>query len=482
MGMSELRCTQIGECRWEIPKHGGMRVPGRLYANEAIMAHLKKDRACQQVANVAQLPGIVSYSLAMPDIHWGYGFPIGGVAAFDLDAGVISPGGVGYDINCGVRLMRTALGRAEVEPGIEKVLQSLYGSVPAGVGSRSSLRLKPRDEEDVLVNGAGWAVRKGLGTKQDLERIEEAGCLAGARPETVGRRALERGRPQLGTLGSGNHFIEVGYVEEVYDVDLAATLGLEKGRITITVHTGSRGFGHQVCDDYIKKLLKASHKYGFTLPDRQLCCAPFKSREGQDYFAAMACAVNYAFANRQVVSWWAGNAVARALNTSREAAGIETVYEVAHNIAKVETHTVGDAELDLCVHRKGATRAFGPGHPDLPSEYRAAGQPVLIPGDMGRYSYVLVGTQKAMEETFGSTCHGAGRLLSRHEALRRTRGRSIRDELARQGVAVMSASTKTLAEEVPEAYKDVSDVVETVHQAGISRKVVRLRPLCVVKG
>ncbi len=480
--MAELKCNRVSDCMWEIPKHGGMRVPGRVYANDTLMAHLRQDKSCDQVANVAHLPGIVSYSLAMPDIHWGYGFPIGGVAAFGLDDGVISPGGVGYDINCGVRLMRTTLDRAELEPKTEQVVRSLYAHIPSGVGSRSKLRLSPGDEESLLTSGTAWAVGQGFGTEQDVGRVEERGCLQGARPDAVSRKAFERGRPQIGTLGSGNHFVEVGYVEEVFDKEAAGALGLRQNQVTITVHTGSRGFGHQVCDDYIKKLLRASEKYGIQLPDRQLCCAPFKSSEGRDYFAAMACAVNYAFANRQVVSWWAGDAVARALGKSRGSAGVETVYEVAHNIAKVERHTVGQREIDVCVHRKGATRAFGPNHTDVPPEYRKVGQPVLIPGDMGRYSYVLVGTQTAMEETFGSTCHGAGRLLSRHEALRRTKGRSIGRELEKKGILVLSASTRTLAEEVPEAYKDVSDVVDTVHQAGISRKVARLRPLCVIKG
>ncbi len=480
--MTELECNKVNNYLWEIPKKGGMRVPGRVYATDTLMAHVRKEKACQQVANVAHLPGILRYSLAMPDIHWGYGFPIGGVAAFDLDSGVISPGGVGYDINCGVRLMRTSLLRSEVQGKVKEVARELYNQVPVGVGSRSTIRLKPKEEEEVLTRGAAWAVGRGFGSHEDLQRIEEGGCLRGARPETLSRKALERGRPQLGTLGSGNHFVELGYVEEVYDPDVAAVLGLDQGRVTITVHTGSRGLGHQVCDDYIKKLLAASHKYGFELPDRQLCCAPFRSREGQDYLAAMACAVNYAFANRQVVSWWAGNAVARAVGKSRESAGIEPVYEVAHNIAKVEKHRIDSNQVEVCVHRKGATRAFGPDHPDVPAEYRRVGQPVLIPGDMGRYSYVLVGADKAMEETFGSTCHGAGRLLSRHEALRRTRGRPIRKELANRGVVVLSASTRTLAEEVPEAYKDVSDVVEAVHMAGISRKVARLRPLGVIKG
>ncbi len=480
--MTELKCNRIGDCLWEIPQEGSMNVPGRIYANEDLMAHLRHDKACEQVANVAQLPGIISYSLAMPDIHWGYGFPIGGVAAFDLDDGVISPGGVGYDINCGVRLMRTTLHRSEVESRSEDVVRSLYASIPSGVGSRSTLRLKPQDEEAVLTTGAGWAVRQGMGTNQDLDRIEERGCLGHARPQEVSKKARQRGRPQLGTLGSGNHFVEVGYVEELFDGEAATILGLHLDQATIIVHTGSRGFGHQVCDDYIRKLLQAAEKYGIQLPDRQLCCAPFRSPEGQAYLGAMACAVNYAFANRQVVSWWAGQAVARALAKSRESAGIETVYEVAHNIAKVERHTVGSQTKEVCVHRKGATRAYGPDNPDVPEEYRGIGQPVLIPGDMGRYSYVLVGTDKAMEETFGSTCHGAGRLLSRHAALRKTKGRSIGRELAAKGITVMSASTRTLAEEVPEAYKDVSDVVDTVHRAGISRKVARLRPLCVIKG
>ncbi|MDZ7378851.1 MAG: RtcB family protein [candidate division KSB1 bacterium] len=480
--MTEPKLRKVNDFLWEIPREGKMRVPGRIYASAEMLPDVTRDNAHEQVANVAQLPGIVKFSLAMPDIHWGYGFPIGGVAAFDVSEGVISPGGVGYDINCGVRLLRTDLERKAIEPRIKEVVAALFRAIPSGVGSKGQLRLSAQEEKQVLTQGAHWAVRNGYGRPEDLDKIEENGQMKGADPSAVSAKAMERGRPQLGTLGSGNHFVEVGYVEEIFDQSLAAALGMFKDQVTIIVHTGSRGFGHQVCDDYIAVMLRASQKYGIELPDRQLCCAPVKSPEGQQYLAAMACAVNFAFCNRQMITHWARDAFEKAMGMSPRDINVQVVYEVAHNIAKLERHVVDGKEMELCVHRKGATRAFPPGHPDVPEQYRTIGQPVLIPGDMGRYSYVLVGTQKAMEETFGSTCHGAGRVMSRHQAIKSAKGRALHRELEDHGIFVMASSRETMAEEMPEAYKDVSQVVEAVHGAGISVKVAKLRPMGVIKG
>ncbi|RKY89459.1 RNA-splicing ligase RtcB [candidate division KSB1 bacterium] len=480
--MNEIKITKIENCIWEIPKTGKMRVPGRVYASDQMMDDIRADQSLQQVVNVAQLPGILLRSMAMPDIHWGYGFPIGGVAAFDLKTGIISPGGVGYDINCGVRLMRTNLFRKDVEPKVKEIVASLFQHIPSGVGSKGVLKLSSQDERSVLCKGARWAVENGYGDEADLEYIEENGQMPHADPATISQEALKRGSPQLGTLGSGNHFVEIDFVEEIYDDKAARVFGLAKDQIVIIVHTGSRGFGHQVCDDYIRKMLQASQKYGIELPDKQLCCAPFDSPEGQEYFAAMNCAINYAFANRQVISHWVREAFVNALNISPREAGVELVYELAHNIAKLETHTVNGKEMQVIVHRKGATRAFGPGHPQVPAAYREVGQPVLIPGDMGRYSYVLAGTKKAMQETFGSSCHGAGRRLSRRQAIKSAKGRAIHRELADRGIYAMAASRATMIEEIPEAYKDVSDVVEAVAGAGIGKMVVKLHPIGVIKG
>ncbi|MBN1352061.1 RtcB family protein [candidate division KSB1 bacterium] len=480
--MSEPKIRKVTNYLWELPREGKMRVPGRIYAAEKMLNDIRKDNAPQQVSNVAHLPGIINYAMAMPDIHWGYGFPIGGVAAFDMNDGVISPGGVGYDINCGVRLLRTGLSKEDVEDKIKDIITALYSHIPSGVGSAGPLRLQPGEEKKVLTLGAEWAVKKGFGVESDLEKIEEHGKMAGADPSVISDKAIKRGRPQLGTLGSGNHFCEIGFVEEIFDAEAARRMGLELNQVTVFVHTGSRGFGYQVCDDYIRKMIRAAQKYGIELPDRQLCCAPINSPEGREYFAAMACAVNYAFANRQVIAHWAEEALEKALRISPKTLKLELIYEIAHNIAKFETHTVDGVKRQLCVHRKGATRAFGPGQSDVPQQYRDIGQPVLIPGDMGRYSYVLVGTQKAMEETFGSTCHGAGRLLSRTKAIQAAKGRAIHREMEDQGVYVKSAGRATLAEEMPEAYKDVSDVVDSVHGAGISKKVAKLHPLGCIKG
>ncbi len=460
-----------------------MRTRGVVYASQGLLPKIQEDQSLQQVANVATLPGIVGASLAMPDIHWGYGFPIGGVAAFDMDQGIVSPGGVGYDINCGVRLLRTNLERAQVAPQIEALVNTLFSNIPSGVGSRrKDLKLSQSTLKEVMRYGSAWAVKQGFGDAADLEHIEAQGTIPGADPELVSQFAMERGRDQLGTLGSGNHFVEVGYVFEIFDDKLAAALGLYEDQITVIIHTGSRGLGHQVCDDYIRVMLKAVSKYGIELPDRQLCCAPIASPEGQQYLAAMAAAANYAFANRQLITHWVRESFEQLFQMSPRQLGLDLIYDVAHNIAKIETHEVNGKKTRLCVHRKGATRAFPPEHPETPAAYQKIGQPVLIPGDMGRYSFVLVGTQKALTETFGSTCHGAGRELSRHQALKVAKGRSIVKELAAKGIFVRGAGKGTVDEEISEAYKDVAEVVEVAHGAGISKKVAKLRPLGVMKG
>ncbi len=483
MAEDKYKIQKIDAYRWRIPREGKMRVDGIIYADEHMLEEIQKDESLQQVINVAHLPGIIGHSLAMPDIHWGYGFPIGGVAAFDMDAGVVSPGGVGYDINCGVRLLRTGLYRVEIVHKLEAVVNTLFANIPSGVGShRKDLKLSRQDEKNVLKNGARWAVSQGYGTKEDLEHIEEKGCIPGADPELVSDRALERGKTQLGTLGSGNHFVEVGYVSEIYDDKIAQALGLEKDGVTIVVHTGSRGLGYQVCDDFIKVMINASHKYNIELPDRQLCCAPINSPQGKEYIAAMACAANYAFANRQMITHWVRESFERALLVSPKESQIHPVYDVCHNIAKIEEHIVDGEKKKLCVHRKGATRSFPPNHPETPDAYKSVGQPVLIPGDMGRCSYVLVGTEKAYSDTFGSTCHGAGRVMSRNQAMKTAKGRNIAQELKEKGILVRADSRATLDEELPEAYKDVTEVVDIVENAGISKKVAQLKPLCVIKG
>ncbi len=479
---SDLEFIRMDESHVRIPKQGKMRVDGIIYADEKIMKGLAGDESPVQVANVAQLPGIIKYSLAMPDIHWGYGFPIGGVAAFDLSEGVVSPGGVGYDINCGVRLIRSELEKKDLEGKVAGIVSALFSSIPSGVGSKGPIRLSAHEERDVLSQGAAWAVSQGYGEKDDLGHIEEGGKMGGANPEVVSPKAKERGRPQLGTLGSGNHFVEIDYVAEIYDEAVARVFGLFKDQVVIQVHTGSRGLGHQVCDDYIRILSEAARRYKIELPDRQLCCAPIDSKEGREYLGAMAAAVNYAFANRQIITHWVRESFSQALGQSPGKIGLQLVYDVAHNIAKIENHLVDGKERKVCVHRKGATRAFPAGHPAVPEDYRSAGQPVLIPGDMGRESFVLVGTPRAMTESWGSACHGAGRVMSRTEAIRRARGRSIARELEDLNIVVMASSRETLSEEMPEAYKDVARVVDCVQAAGIARKVARLKPMGVIKG
>ncbi|MBI4301410.1 MAG: RtcB family protein [Chloroflexi bacterium] len=476
---------KVDDYRWELPLSykEGMRVPGLIYIEEVMMSRLLEDQALEQVANVAFLPGIVGRSLAMPDIHWGYGFPIGGVAATRVGDGVVSPGGVGFDINCGTRLLRTDLREEEVRPKIEELTTKLFYNIPSGVGVGGKLRLKTGEIEQVLEKGAQWAIEKGYGVVEDLEVTEEKGRMAGADPFQVSQRAKERGVPQLGTLGSGNHFLEVQVVDNVYDPATAQVMGVDGvGQVMVFIHTGSRGLGHQTCQDFLKVMERAADKYDIHLPDRQLACAPVKSSEGQSYMAAMAASANFAWTNRQCITHWVRQTFEEVFAQKWEIMGLNLVYDVAHNIAKKETYLVEGKKQSLCVHRKGATRAFPPNHPEIPEKYKAIGQPVLIPGDMGRYSYLLVGTQRALEETFGSTCHGAGRVQSRTAAKKSFRGVDLIRELGARGITVKVVNKALLAEEASEAYKDVAEVVHVVDGAGISRKVARMRPLGVVKG
>ncbi len=482
-----LEVKQVGEFAWEIPRTGGMRVPGRVYLSRAQMDVMRKDPALQQVANVAHLPGIVGHSLAMPDIHWGYGFPIGGVAAFDAAEGSVSPGGVGFDINCGVRVITTRLSRADVTDRIKDVVKSFYNTIPTGVGKGSGTgKIGTKELWRVLERGAAWAVEKGfMAGEDDTELCEDNGALEGADPAALSPRALERGTTQVGSLGSGNHFLEVQVVDELLDQKAAAAFGLFQGQVVIMIHSGSRGLGHQVCDETVSRLARRMSAYGpdyAKVPDRQLACAPIASDEGNRYLRAMQAAANFAWANRQVMTGLAVDALARALGIGRDRIGARLLYDVCHNIAKYETHEIEGEQRLVLVHRKGATRAFGPGDERVPSRYRDVGQPVLIPGDMGRQSFVLAGNAAAMTETFGSSCHGAGRLLSRSASRKATRGRKLFDEMEKAGVTVMSRGMKTLAEEVPEAYKDVADITDVIEGAGISRRVARLKPIGVIKG
>ncbi len=469
---------KIGENTWEIAADAAMKVPAVVYSSARLLEDMRRDQTLAQARNVACLPGIERRSYVMPDAHQGYGFPIGGVAAFDPDAGVISPGGVGYDINCGVRLLRTDFTEADVAAKSKELLAAIFEEVPAGVGKGGVTKLNRAVLRDILARGAEWAVENGYGRKEDLERTEEGGRMADADPGEVSERALERGITQLGTLGAGNHFLEIQKVEEILDEAAARAFGIDAaGQVMIMVHCGSRGLGHQVATDFIEILENAFGVAG--LPDRELVAAPFRSAEGQRYYRAMCAAVNYAFANRQMIAHWIRDVVARVLGTAR---GVDQVYDVCHNVAKVEEHEVGGRSKRLVVHRKGATRSFGPGRPEVPSVYRAVGQPVLIPGSMGTASYVLAGTKEAEALSFGSTAHGAGRIMSRHEALRRFRGEKIRDDLARRGIALKSTSWKGVAEEAAEAYKDVDEVVRVSNELGLGRVVARLAPLGVMKG
>ena len=476
---------KIDDYRWRIPKSykPGMRVPGIIYADEKLLKDIRLDKAAEQVANVAFLPGIVNASLAMPDIHWGYGFPIGGVAATDIEnGGVISPGGVGFDINCGVRLLKTNFQYEDIKDRIKDLVYTLFSDVPSGVGSKGDIRVSAREEREILVKGSKWAVGEGYGTEEDLECTEENGAIQGADPACVSDRAYERGKAQSGTLGSGNHFLEIQVIDQLYDRDICDEFELTLGQVTVMIHSGSRGLGYQICDDYVRSMIHCLQKYSINVPDRQLCSAPVNSPEGKSYLAAMKCAANYAWANRQCLMHLARLTFEKVFNMSWQKMGMELIYDVAHNIAKIEKYTIDGKEKNLCVHRKGATRAFGPGNPALPARYKLTGQPVIIPGDMGRNSYLLVGTKKAEEETFGSTCHGAGRLKSRAAASRTINAGVLLKDLESKGIIVKASGRDTLVEEAPQAYKDINDVVNVVHNAGISRRVCRMRPLGVIKG
>ena len=477
-----IKLERLDEFRWLIPKAGRMRVPGLIFSNSNMIKDIQDDQSLVQVINVATLPGIVGYSIAMPDIHWGYGFPIGGVAAFDTEEGIVSPGGVGYDINCGCRLMTTLLVADEIRPFLKKIITGLFRDIPTGVGSTGIVHLSKSDEADVAVKGAQWAINRGFGSPRDLQTTEDGGCMRGADPSILSDRAIKRGLNQLGTLGSGNHFMEIQVVDRIYDEKKAKVYRLFKGQVTIFIHTGSRGFGYQICDDFLKQMAKQTAKNIPELPDRQLAGALLKSDIAKNYMAAMACAANYAWANRQILMGMSEETLMRELSIGPKELGMNLLYDVCHNIAKIETHTVNGHKTTLCVHRKGATRALPPGHSLLPEIYRDTGQPVLIPGDMGTTSYVLSGAKGAMEHSFCSSCHGAGRILSRNQAIKKAKGRSIGREMEDRGILVCARGKRTLKEEMPEAYKDVSQVVDVVCGAGLANKVARLRPLAVIKG
>jgi tRNA-splicing ligase RtcB len=475
---------QIEDFVYEVPTsyREDMHVPARFYADAALLEGVKYDRSLEQLVNTATLPGAVKYALAMPDIHQGYGFPIGGVVATRLPDGVISPGGVGYDINCGVRLLATHLVREEVAPHLDDLTSALYANCPSGVGKGGSIKLKSRELDQLLESGSNWALKRGLADKSDLEKTEENGFLDGADAGKVSARAKDRGRGQVGTLGAGNHFIEINVIDEVSDENVARRIGLYKGQIVVQIHCGSRGLGHQVCSDYVKRFQKSIRKYGLNLPDRELVCAPLSSPEGQDYLAAMNAAANYAFANRQVLAGHIRRSFEQVLAGKVSNHHIYQIYDIAHNMARVETHEVDGKKAKLCIHRKGATRAFGPGSPELPSAYHGIGQPVLVPGSMGTASWVLVGTEEAMARTFGSTCHGAGRTMSRKKAKKTVHGPGLRNELEAAGIQIRAGSMSGLAEEAPVAYKDVNRVVDVVQGAGIANKIARLKPVAVIKG
>ncbi|MFH1131779.1 MAG: RtcB family protein [Pseudomonadota bacterium] len=477
---------RIDDYCWRIPKSykDGMRVDGLIYVDSTLVDQLCSDQAPEQVANVACLPGIQMASLAMPDIHWGYGFCIGGVCATDPEqGGVISPGGVGYDINCGIRLVRTNLHCSEVKPHLQHLIDRLFSSLPCGIGKEGNYHFKKKELKKLLEQGVPFLLNRGLATELDLQRTEAQGCLAGAEPDNLSERAIERGAKQCGTLGSGNHFVEVQVIDQIFDQKAATVFGLEQHMVCVMIHSGSRGLGYQVCDDSLRQLRGAASKYGIYLPDQQLACAPANSHEGKHYIGAMRAAANFAWCNRQLLLWQTREVFSEVFGRAWEHLQMFQIYDVAHNIAKFERHAVGNNSFKkLWVHRKGATRAFPANHPELPEEYRQIGQPVLIPGDMGTASWVLVGQPKSMEKTFGTTCHGAGRILSRTAAVKEARGRLIDQELLERGIIARAQSRQGLAEEHSQAYKDVDHIVEVVHQAGLSKKVARLRPMGVIKG
>lgn len=475
---------KINEYEWEIPKsfREDMRVPVRIFATRQLLEDIQDDKSLEQAANAATLPGLVGQVVVMPDVHQGYGFPIGGVAATRLPDGIISPGAIGYDINCGVRVLGSFIEFEEVEPYLSDLASALNHYCPSGVGTKGYLRVTDKELDQVCREGSRWALKQGYASEADLRRTEEEGCLEGADPMQISARAKERGRAQIGTLGAGNHFIEVDVVDQVFHPEAAQAMGLQEGCLAVMIHCGSRGFGHQICTDYVRDFQAAVKRYGIHLPDRELVCAPLDSPEGKAYLGAMRAAANYAFANRQVLAYFARKAFEEVLAGKVKNWQLHQVYDIAHNMGKIETHTVDGKAVRVCVHRKGATRAFGPGFEGLPEEYRSVGQPVLVPGSMGTASWVLVGTEGSMQRSFGSTCHGAGRMMSRSKAKKTVRGENLRKELEALGIHVRAGSMAGLAEEAPQAYKDVDEVVEIVDRAGIARKVARLRPVAVIKG
>jgi len=480
--ISDLK--KISDYEWEIPQsfRDDMRVPVRVFVTRDLLEQAMRDKSLEQAVNAATLPGLVGHVTVMPDMHQGYGFPIGGVAATRYPEGVISPGAIGYDINCGVRLLGSKIEASAAYPYLDPLATALNKYCPSGVGKGGTLKLSERELDDLCVEGARWAKKRGYATEMDLRRTEEGGRLEGADPSVVSPRAKQRGRPQIGTLGAGNHFIEVDLVEEIFDFEAAQAMGLTAGYLALQIHCGSRGFGHQICSDYVRRLQGAVHKYGIKLPDRELVCAPMDSREGRDYLAAMRCAANYAFTNRQLLAHWARQAFEEVLAGKVKNFHLHQIYDIAHNMGKIEEHGVDGQKMKVCVHRKGATRAFGPGYEGLPDEYKQIGQPVLVPGSMGTNSWVLVGTEGSMQRSFGSTCHGAGRTMSRSKAKKQIWGEDLRKELESEGIHIRAGSMAGLAEEAPAAYKDVDAVVETVAGAGIAKKVARLVPLAVIKG
>ena len=476
--MDKERLERLGECLWKIPVQGAMRLPAYIFATEELVSEMD-EKVYEQLSNVASLPGLVKGAMAMPDAHWGYGFPIGGVAAFDPDqGGIISVGGVGYDISCGVRTLLTGLTVDDVSPMIGPLIDRLFEHIPAGVGSEGRIRLTPERLDEVLVGGAVWAVEKGYGIQEDLEHIEENGRLPGADPGCVSDTAKKRQYRQVGTLGSGNHYLEIQVVERVFDQEKAAGFGLREGDVVISIHCGSRALGHQIGTDYIQLLAKAANKYSIPIKERELVCAPIRSPEGERYYKAMACGVNCALANRQVLT----HLVREVFSELLPRAEIRTLYDVSHNTCKIEEHLVDGKTKSLYVHRKGATRAFGPGREELPRAFRDLGQPVIIGGTMGTHSYILVGTDTGEELAWGSACHGAGRAMSRRQALKRWKGKKVIQGLAHQGILVRAASYRGAAEEAPEAYKDITKVIDATDRAGLAKKVARVKPLAVIKG
>ncbi len=481
---------RIAPFKYEIPKNYAgvkgslrMRSPAYIYASDRMIEQIKKDNAPEQLANVSVLPGLVGSAMAMPDIHWGYGFPIGGVAAFDAEEGIISPGGVGYDINCGVRVLRTDFTYEEIKDRIKELVDEIFRNVPSGVGSEGKIRLSNTEMGKVFEEGAEWAVEKGYGWPEDLEHMEENGRMAIADASRVSQKAKSRGAPQLGTLGAGNHFLEIQRVEEIYEPEIAKTFGItEKNQITVMIHTGSRGAGHQIATDYLRVMESAVRRYRIWLPDKQLACAPVNSKEGQDYFKAMAAGANFAWANRQIIMHWVRESFQKVMGMDPEDMGMHLIYDVCHNIAKLEEHDIDGKRRKVCVHRKGATRSFSGEREEIPQAYRSVGQPVLIPGDMGTASYILVGTDKSMKEAFGSSCHGAGRVMSRHQAKREFTVNGVKGFLERQGIYLRAATKHVILEEAPEAYKNIDEVVEAVNGAGLAKVAVKLSPMGVVKG